>query len=507
MDSRVENERVKKAFENAVWSTYSKYSSFGGGKNHESGINQAAWAIKEFLQHGETKFFSNYNGGRDDIKRYVNRDDIARYLSSYIYNCAKYEPSQDSKQHDLYWKILLPEMLDQSNREDIIKNLNKCLFGTKYSISGIKSTDLIHLVSEIYTRNLVDRIQAKQKKMLEEASKEINPKFGINNLETNWALVNWSKEDVKKGGTKYANYNVYGWNELMGSISEGEDRHKQEDSVLLLYHPKNPKYMLWAVADGMGGLNNGGLASNEALRQMVEWFESLPTGYFADVNNNALRTMWANKLQEISDTISMKYDNAGTTFTGAIVGDNMTTIASVGDSRGYVVGNDNKLYQLTDDDTKPYEAWKAKWDSFKASQNGKMRRADIFDMNMGKVALGRQIGSRFLTAFLGKNNKLSNVNFASIDNSRYKLLMLCTNGIHKRVIDDMILVTIRETDDPRDLGGKLIKRAMTQKTLEWQDLTGRPNRDDWVEIGDDDKAVAYYVNESHKRNSYGGDAR
>ena len=501
MDSRVENERVKKAFENAVWSTYSKYSSFGGGKNHESGINQAAWAIKEFLQHGETKFFSNYNGGRDDIKRYVNRDDIARYLSSYIYNCAKYEPPKDSKQHDLYWKILLPEMLDQSNREDIIENLNKCLSDPEYSISGIKSTDLIHLVSEIYTRNLVDRIQAKQKKMLEEASKEINPKFGINNLETNWALVNWSKEDVKKGGTKYANYNVYGWNELMGSISEGEDRHKQEDSVLLLYHPKNPKYKFLAVADGMGGLNNGGLASNEALRQMVEWFESLPTGYFADVNNNALRTMWANKLQEISDTISMKYGNAGTTFTGAIAGDNMITIASVGDSRGYVVGNDNKLYQLTDDDTKPYEAWKAKWDSFKASQNGKMRRADIFEMNMQKDALRFDKQSRFLTGFLGKENTLLDVHMTSIGRSRCKLVMLCTNGMSRKLYEDEMLAIIRGTDDPRVLGGKLINAAMNKKPNR-PDLANNPAYD--LSPRNDDMSVAYWKNTGQERNSDGG---
>ena len=505
MDSRFEKERVEKILENAVWSTYSKYSSLDGKKDHETGIRQAAGALKEYLESGETKYFSNNNGGRDGIKS-VTRANIAGYLSRFIYDCARSRAGQNDKQKDLYWKIVCLEEFKISNKDNIIRELNECLSATKYSFAqfgksrGIKSTELELLVTDIYTRDLVERIQEKQNKMAEAVSRKINPKFGVKNLEIN----NECRNNILLGiNYKYAFYDVYGNGELMGAIAEGEDRHNQEDSVLLLYHPKNPKYKFMAVADGMGGLNNGRLASNEALREMLKWFESLPTGYFADVNNNALRTEWANKLQEISDTISMKYGNAGTTFTGVIVGDNRITIASVGDSRGYVVGNDNNLYQLTEDDTKPYEVWKAKWDKFEKSRNGNMRRTDIYEKKRQKELLATDEQSRLLTGFLGNNNPCVNVHFSGIDKSRCKLVMLCTNGIPKCLTDDMILATIRETDDPRVLGGKIINRAMVRKE--------NNIRYGGKKIRDDDKALAYWVNNGQKkgpgRHYYEGDER
>jgi serine/threonine protein phosphatase PrpC len=59
----------------------------------------------------------------------------------------------------------------------------------------------------------------------------------------------------------------------------GNERTKQEDSVLLLEHINNPNFRLLAVADGMGGLLLGGKASNLTLFEMIKWFERLPLSY------------------------------------------------------------------------------------------------------------------------------------------------------------------------------------------------------------------------------------
>ena len=40
---------------------------------------------------------------------------------------------------------------------------------------------------------------------------------------------------------------------MMAVTDIGQIRENQEDSVLILYHPCNPRYKMMAVEDGMGG--------------------------------------------------------------------------------------------------------------------------------------------------------------------------------------------------------------------------------------------------------------
>ena len=59
---------------------------------------------------------------------------------------------------------------------------------------------------------------------------------------------------------------------LYAASNKGK-RLKQEDSVIILEHPKNSEIKLIAVADGIGGHLDGDLASNYAIKRLIEWFE------------------------------------------------------------------------------------------------------------------------------------------------------------------------------------------------------------------------------------------
>ena len=72
-------------------------------------------------------------------------------------------------------------------------------------------------------------------------------------------------------------------------------------------------------------------------------------------------------MKSLIDEVNKKYKGSGSTFVGAIVGEKFTHIASIGDSRGYIVGNNDELYQITDDDSPEYIKWKKNWSMY---QNG-----------------------------------------------------------------------------------------------------------------------------------------
>lgn len=63
---------------------------------------------------------------------------------------------------------------------------------------------------------------------------------------------------------------------------------EKEDSVLILYHSKNPKYKMLVVADGMEKGQNGQFASMEIVKQITKWFESLLAKYIRENNKEIL---------------------------------------------------------------------------------------------------------------------------------------------------------------------------------------------------------------------------
>ncbi|MEV0152855.1 protein phosphatase 2C domain-containing protein [Micromonospora sp. NPDC050686] len=105
---------------------------------------------------------------------------------------------------------------------------------------------------------------------------------------------------------------------------------------------------LVAVADGMGGLPAGEVASEIVIRILDE----LTPPDTPDEASNALRAVVSTANQRIRAAIEVDpaRDGMGTTLTAALLAGDALVLAQVGDSRCYLL-RDGELSQLTRDDT------------------------------------------------------------------------------------------------------------------------------------------------------------
>jgi serine/threonine protein phosphatase PrpC len=140
--------------------------------------------------------------------------------------------------------------------------------------------------------------------------------------------------------------------------SVGRQRELNEDCLFtftstIAGNSSNPPFGLFIIADGMGGHQYGEVASNTAIRTI--------SGYVMKKFHNSLFNMPTQpvdeSLQEIVQAAVMEAQRAvlreapgsGTTVTAALVLGQQLTIAHVGDSRAYLLYNDQRMEAVTRD--------------------------------------------------------------------------------------------------------------------------------------------------------------
>jgi len=140
--------------------------------------------------------------------------------------------------------------------------------------------------------------------------------------------------------------------------SVGRQRELNEDSLFTLSttvagNNSNPPFGLFIIADGMGGHQYGEVASNVAIRTI--------SGYVMKKFHNTLFNLPSlpldESLQEIAQAAVMEAQRAvlreapgsGTTVTAALVLGQQLTISHVGDSRAYLLYNEQRMEAVTRD--------------------------------------------------------------------------------------------------------------------------------------------------------------
>jgi PPM family protein phosphatase len=105
---------------------------------------------------------------------------------------------------------------------------------------------------------------------------------------------------------------------------------------------------LLAVADGMGGMAAGDVASNIVIGAMAPLDEDVPGDSLVDALRNAVET--AN--QHLRDTVDAnpQLEGMGTTLTATLFSGSKLGMVHVGDSRAYLL-RDGEFSQITKDDT------------------------------------------------------------------------------------------------------------------------------------------------------------
>lgn len=134
------------------------------------------------------------------------------------------------------------------------------------------------------------------------------------------------------------------------------ERKKVNNEDALLVNSKDNKVhvRIMAVADGVGGIENGDIASKTLLYKINKWFIKQD---FSEKSKEKLQEIIHDNIKQIFyemyEDFSRKYgDNMpATTFSCAIIIDNNVYIVNVGDSRIYIEdGKSHDILQLTSDD-------------------------------------------------------------------------------------------------------------------------------------------------------------
>lgn len=206
-----------------------------------------------------------------------------------------------------------------------------------------------------------------------------------------------------------------------------------------LYHEKNEDksieirlddISLFAVADGVGGLAYGDIASNLAVQPFINL--STPP--------SSLEILFDDANKRILKESERKNRLMGSTLVSAVVNmeTNEVSIAHVGDSRAYIFSQDGMWH--TKDDTLVQEL----------VEMGIITEEQAFD-HPNKNRLNKALGTC-------ETIHIDNFTTSLEDHS---VLLLCTDGLHDFVRDEDIKI-IAMTEPPEKATEKLVQKAREQ---------------------------------------------
>ena len=229
----------------------------------------------------------------------------------------------------------------------------------------------------------------------------------------------------------------------IGMITDvGQVRTIDEDSILAAdlsfgINSENEKFLLLAVADGMGGHAKGEEASKIALNTLTksvipELFEEKS---FTELLENGIK----NANQEILDYTSKNPESSGmgTTAVCALVKGNDVHLANVGDSRAYVISND-EIRRVTKD----HSYVQALIDEGKITEEEAREHPQ-------KNVITKAVG--IMESVEPDTMKLT------LDND--ESLLLCCDGVIAHLPDEDIHKIICDADDPQNACQQIVDLA------------------------------------------------
>jgi PPM family protein phosphatase len=253
----------------------------------------------------------------------------------------------------------------------------------------------------------------------------------------------------------------------VGALSDqGHVRENNEDSYLVIRFGRSLENILtnldqdllehsyamsgygMLVADGMGGMAAGEVASRLALKKLVELIVDTSDWTLALQRERDVKivlTRMTDRFLQIDDTLRKEVDNdaslqgMGTTLTIAGAMGTDLVIGHVGDSRAYLF-RDGALEQLTTDHTLA----QALIDAGVANRDDPASRSMRHVLTAAVGSLGSQVVPQV---------------------QRYKLhpgdqLLLCTDGLTETVEDETISKVLRQQKSAQDACQELVNLAL-----------------------------------------------
>jgi protein phosphatase len=221
-----------------------------------------------------------------------------------------------------------------------------------------------------------------------------------------------------------------------GGLSEvGTVREENQDSIRIP-DPSLPleRGLLWALADGMGGLSHGKLASSLALETIYEEFY----GARNPIPKSLGKGIESANARLLSKATGLGSARMGTTVTAAIVSGDRLYIGHVGDSRAYLI-RQGRTKCLTSDHTMVGDLVRMK-----------VLSPDKVRGHAQRSILNRAVG---LELFV----RADILELGIIDGDR---IVLCSDGLWGSVEDDEIGELALSRDDPDEASRELVDLAL-----------------------------------------------
>ena len=245
------------------------------------------------------------------------------------------------------------------------------------------------------------------------------------------------------------------------SYTDQGRREYQQDAVYVTPSKKfaaNRKTRVMAVVcDGMGGMADGGKASRTAIQMMINGFQNVQTQPQMNIPG-----FFRSAIVTIDKTIASfpkeKGRGSGTTMVAAIAEENKLYWASVGDSRIYIIrenNNQTEMRQITRD----HNYW--------------LRLQEM--VAQGKMTQEEAMGKRqkeALISFLGIGNvSLMDISTEPIPMQYGDIVMLCSDGITKTLPDHQIKSIILDDKNPIEQKAVQLVEAAIHGNTHSQDNT------------------------------------
>ena len=226
----------------------------------------------------------------------------------------------------------------------------------------------------------------------------------------------------------------------------GRQRKQNEDSLYIMqaslgHENELADFGLFIVADGMGGHQNGEVASALATQTGISTI--LKEIYLPDLtgednpDGRPLNEVLISAVTKANEVVHNEVPNGGTTLTMALVMGNTAYIAHVGDTRVYFF-KERELKQITTDHSL-------------ASRLEEIGQSTVEEIEQAQNVLYKAIGQSDLVA-------------ADVDTYVQHLppgssLLMCTDGLWGLVNDDDITNVLLHADTPQLACEQLVKKA------------------------------------------------
>ena len=201
----------------------------------------------------------------------------------------------------------------------------------------------------------------------------------------------------------------------------GKVRSKNQDQAAVIVNTKDQ--IVAVVCDGMGGHRSGEIASRVVIEHVVSCFNCIPPFDNVDEVKKWIKEtiIEADIIVKKTAMQNIEHRGMGTTIVVAVFMDNMLYISHVGDSRAYVLKNDN-LIQVTRDHTLVNE----------------LIKRGVISEEEGKNHSQKHVLMQAIGADTKIEPSLIELDFVN------SLLLLCSDGLYNSLDENKIIEVLRQ---------------------------------------------------------------